>query len=471
VRHVWSIGFCAFEKRSTAGLGSALISADHLEHRWIALSISETISEHKSSSSANHLPGRNSRPLQLLFFVLCLDAIFKLLFYGLYMPITQPNADYLKHWEAAKAVLAGRTPYFGAPDLYLGFNYPLFTAYLFSYLGFLQFEASRIVWIIGNSLFAIGGAVIAAKWLRPSAPVQSAGEPVMLWRLRSATWHNWAIICLLLTINFQPLLYCFQPANIDPVQYFILMIFAAAFVCRRDYLAGTMLGIAALVKVAPVLLLIPALAVRRWRLSGSFLIALAAYAVILLLTGKWRMEAFLYQDVLQKIGFHYLNISYSTHKILAEIFHPGALADRLAYNHWVFQINLFLLMVMIAVCAYWYLYVRRQVEHLFGFGMLMIILMSPLLEYHHFVWAAPALFFQIRGWAQGSVSNRAILICIFAWVILFFVRIANDFMAPVFSFPYMCFAPAAGVLLAVISAAIACSPPASDSSSSLDSAA
>ncbi len=167
------------------------------------------------------------------------------------------------------------------------------------------------------------------------------------------------------------------------------------------------------------------------------------------------MESFLYADVLPKIGFHYLGISYSTHKMLAILWNPAALTSNTAYNQWVFAINAGLMLAMCAVCAYAFFRRRAQNEHLVAFGTVGLALMSPLLEYHHFVWAVPAYFMQMKGWAEGTISNRLMLLCVLAWVGLFFVRILNDFVSPVFSFPYLSFSPLAGAVLAAVTGVVA----------------
>lgn len=394
------------------------------------------------------------RVIQFLLIVLWADALFKFGFYVLYQPLTSPASDYLKHWEAAKAVLAGRTPYYGAPDLYLGFNYPMFTAYAFSYLGFLDFPTSKVVWTIGNAIFLVLGVVVAAVYLRPAIRTEDTTIAVGS-DLCDAFRRHWVSVVVIATLNFHPLIRAFTQANIDPFEFLLLVIFAAALVKKCDGLAGGVLAAVTLVKVVPILLLVPLVAVRRWRVIGFYLGGLLLYALILLLTGKWRMEAFLYADVLPKIGFQYLGISYSTHKMLAILWNPAALTSTTAYNQWVFAINAVLMLVMCGVCAYAFFRRRAQNEHLVAFGTVMLALMSPLLEYHHFVWAVPAYFLQMKSWAEGTISNRLMLLCVLAWVGLFFVRILNDFVSPLFSFPYLSFSPLAGAVLAAVTAAVA----------------
>jgi hypothetical protein len=81
--------------------------------------------------------------------------------------------------------------------------------------------------------------------------------------------------------------------------------------------------------------------------------------------------------------------------------------------------------------------------------------MSPLLEYHHLVWTAPALFIQLRDWCSGRVTHPQAFFLALAWFAIIMVRVFNDFALSTsigLGYRYM---PIACALLAVGSAAVA----------------
>lgn len=394
---------------------------------------------------------------QTVLVLLWADILFKLAYWGMWLPLHAPDCDYWKHWEAARAMLRGDSPYYGGPDLYLGFNYPLFTGYLFIFLGFFTQQVSEVIWEVFNLLFSIGGGLIAWRYMRPAMPTRFPGEPNLSFLFREAVHVNWGTAVFVLVANFHPLLLNFMPGNIDPLNFVLFMGLGAALVRGREALAGVLLAALCLVKVAPVLLLVPIFFARRWRMLWTTTGLLALYLFHLLATNLWRTELFLYTDVLPRIGYHYLGISSSIHHVLANLVNPAAIASAEAYARWTVAINLVLLAVFVGACAVWSRNRARDFVHLMSFSMFMAVLMSPLLEYHHFVWAAPVLFFQVRDWVNGRISTAFALLCVVGWIALNSARIINDFVA-MFPVSPLHWGSAIAIYLAVLCAWLAFRP-------------
>lgn len=71
-------------------------------------------------------------------------------YHCVYTSLVTRGVDYGKHWKAAHVLLKGGSPYEG--DLYMSFNYPLFTGWLFSWLAGWRWRSARNE----NALMAFG---------------------------------------------------------------------------------------------------------------------------------------------------------------------------------------------------------------------------------------------------------------------------------------------------------------------------
>jgi len=65
-----------------------------------------------------------------------------------------------------------------------------------------------------------------------------------------------------------------------------------------------------------------------------------------------------------------------------------------------------------------------------SFASLSIVLMSPLLEYQHLIWAIPAYLFLIMDAVEGAVSPRFFTAASVLWVLIFACRYGSDLGAP-----------------------------------------
>src|SRR5262245_35097321 len=113
----------------------------------------------QNGSSAHQATGRMTPPRdrwsrKSILVLLVLAALIQIGQWGIWRPLRWPGVDYGKHWDAARAVLENRNNYFidGSrnDELWLGFNYPQATAFMFLWLGFVSRAHGEVVWKMFN---------------------------------------------------------------------------------------------------------------------------------------------------------------------------------------------------------------------------------------------------------------------------------------------------------------------------------
>ena len=112
-------------------------------------------------------------------FWLRLVAIFYVAFnfgkHGIYRPLTIHGVDYPKHWLAARAVLEGRSTYLG-DELWMGFNYPQWSALVTAWLGWFDVDSGQIIWKMLQLLALVVSWWIAWRIFAPPRAADSAQE-------------------------------------------------------------------------------------------------------------------------------------------------------------------------------------------------------------------------------------------------------------------------------------------------------
>lgn len=364
-----------------------------------------------------HLPRRKKQTLEYaLLAVAWLFVTGMIFWHGLVFPLQSPSADYGKHWEASVAILEGRSPYYGE-ELYLGFNYPMLTGFLFLHLAAFTKETGQTVWEIGNFLFLIGGALVFALGMKPRQE-ERASPPGdnLVHTVREILGRHWITFTFFFLAAYEPLHRVLIASNMEPLNLLIGSLFTVLFFRGKDTSAGVALAFFALTKLAPILLLIPLVGLRRWRVVAGCLGTLLVYGLFLLVTGYWRTEMALYTDVAPKLGFHYMDLSLSIHRFYTYFCMTDAWQDAHLYSRVTLVINV-LLMGLYVPCVFWWSKLNNRDPDLFlAFGMFMVLPFTPLLEINHFVWSVGAVFLQLRAWIDGRLRDELFAaLLVFAW--------------------------------------------------------
>ncbi len=345
-----------------------------------------------------------------------------------YIPSTYEGIDYSKHWYAAVDLVNGVNPYQGeGKKLYHGFVYPLACGYPYFFLAFIEYDTSVRVWDIINLFYCIGGFLILAFFFRPER------EKMRLDRFQGTTRkvlelleEQWPLVMLLMVASFQPLHNVVGAANIDPLNFFVSILFAALFLKGKDTAAGLVFAFFCLVKVAPIFLFLPLIAIRAWRVVITAGIALTIYGLFLLISGLWRWEIYIYTDVLPGLPVHWRHISFSVHRFVAEFLLPARFLEFEAYQRVIFWLNAAIMSIYAPLTALWFFMKNRNPLLYLAFGYFMVLLFTPLLELNHVVWVAPAIFIQMREVILGRVHETSIVPLMLGWAMLLAIKTLYD---------------------------------------------
>jgi len=351
-----------------------------------------------------------SRPLHLTIAIALWGmAVWQFVSQLVLVTFAESGVDFEKHWIGARELVAGRSPYTGPENInLLGFNYPMFTAAAFAHLAAFDLKTAEFIWDATGLAAIVGSLWLFAVGLRPEATGRES-------RFGQFALRHWPALTTCMVVSFKPLQKALQCGNVDPLNLLLGSLLAYFFVKRRDRAAGLALAGFALVKVAPVLLVLPLAAMRRWRLLATFAAALAVYGVALLATGWWRHELFLVTEVLPALPFQWRSLSISVHKWLVSAFAPAAMEDAAAYGRWVSGTNAVLGSAFAALCAWRWKGGGADEELFLAFGYVMLLLISPLAEVIHLVWAIPAMILHLRAGARGAMPGWLLGFCMAAW--------------------------------------------------------
>lgn len=342
---------------------------------------------------------------RLLMACMIVFIVYTVLYVGLWKPMSIFGVDYDKHWQAARAILTGESNYIGG-KLWIGFNYPQASAFTFIWLGWMSVEVAEKVWKL--TLLGLLVACWAMGWrsFRPRPALPGATDSDTAGLVRRAFHRHWGLIVAFAICAFEPATSCLYLGNIDPVNAFYGVAMVAALLSGKPRWAGGFWALLTLVKMLPLALLIPVLLWRRWRVLEGFLIAMAVYFVVLVVTGRLHHEWFFVQEIIPAIPPWWRYISITPIRLGLHLCGLDRLCDDPHTFGTIGRLNT-LAMTGFYVGALALLR-RRGLDWLRGLeiAILLFLLMTPLLEYHHFVWIMPALLLQMRRWAEGGMAPR-----------------------------------------------------------------
>ena len=162
---------------------------------------------------------------------------------------TGPFEDFGAYANAAHAVATGTSPYasFGGSTIVMtGFDYPPFAAVVLRPLAFLSARWQELAWLWIALGALLGGAVITARALLP------------------ATWPR-ARVGVLVALTFPPATYNLWHGQMNTVIFLLLALALSDYLTGHRTRCGIILGVAAGIKIAPVVLLLVLIRRGWWR--------------------------------------------------------------------------------------------------------------------------------------------------------------------------------------------------------------
>jgi alpha-1,2-mannosyltransferase len=157
--------------------------------------------------------------------------------------------DFNAYLDAGHAANAGTDPYagFSASSITMsGFDYPPLDAWLFRPLAALPHHAAQVLWLWLGLACTVGGAVLTARTLLPR------GWPSIRLGLCAA-------------LLFAPATYNLWHGQANPLIFLLLTLALRSWVRGEQGRCGAVLGVAAAVKLAPLVLVVLLLRRRWWR--------------------------------------------------------------------------------------------------------------------------------------------------------------------------------------------------------------
>ena len=172
--------------------------------------------------------------------------------------------DFSAYIGAARSMAHGGSPYAGfsgATVVMSGFDYPPFAAVLLRPLALLSDHVALVVWLALSVACGVAGTVVLARAVLP------------------ATWPR-VELAVVAALAFAPAAYNYWHGQINTVVFLLLALAFHAYVRDRQMRAGLLLGLAAGIKIAPLLLIVLLMRRRWWRASIAMLATAAATAVV-----------------------------------------------------------------------------------------------------------------------------------------------------------------------------------------------
>jgi alpha-1,2-mannosyltransferase len=313
--------------------------------------------------------------------------------------------DFTAYMGAARNMAAGRSPYAAFDGnvsvVMTGFDYPPFASLLVRPLALLSDNGATTLWLWMSLACVVTGALVLAR------------------TALHASWPR-TDIALIAALAFAPATYNYWHGQMNPVIFLLLALAFRAWVRDREVSCGLLLGLAAGIKLSPIVLIVLLLRRHWWRGSAVMALTVAgSVAVTLPVIGAGAVRTFMtvvLPTLTRETGWIY-NQSLG-----------GALSR--AANHSVLLIGptsillhatvLGLGVAILGVAAWRILPGRRDpVERgaEFGLGVVAMLLCASIAWYPHFTHllfplAAVAALVAQRGWQVERGVLYAALACL-----------------------------------------------------------
>ena len=174
--------------------------------------------------------------------------------------------DFSAYFGAARSIAAGGSPYaqFDPGTVVMsGLIYPPFAAVLLRPLALMTEHEALTVWLIGSLACTVAAAIIVARTALP------------------ASWPR-VELAVLAAVAFAPATYNYWHGQINPLIFLLLALAYRAYTRDREIVTGVLVGLAAGIKIAPVVLVLLLLRRHWWRGTAAVLTTGALTIVVAL---------------------------------------------------------------------------------------------------------------------------------------------------------------------------------------------
>jgi len=374
------------------------------------------------------------------------------------VPYNAPGIDFGKHYHAAWRVIAGESPYTGE-RLFLSFNYPQFVAWCNVPLALFRSEkAAEKAWDAFNVilvLFTLGVAVLGYRPRKEKNPLSEKGsmeqKPASSPELTALFTRRWWVLAAFLTFFFTPAMDGLLQGNLSPWVLFSITLLGWVVYRDREEWTGVLIILCALIKLMPILLLIPYLLAWRKRVLRGAALTFACYLLLLIGTGAIGNEWYYITRVIPGIGSRWAHVSYSIPYAFSRYFLPS-LYENTGGLKWIsIAWDLILVGSYVLVC----LKLRGLMKErwgrilLFIIGVLLLPLLPPLLEYLHFNWCFPGLLLTALLGIHGVIRGGDLFAALAGFFLLALCGPAADVIAPG-RYSFLAFAPVIALFLYIL---------------------
>ncbi|AXA36371.1 MAG: hypothetical protein KatS3mg130_1526 [Candidatus Sumerlaea sp.] len=353
-------------------------------------------------------------------------------YYYVYKPFSMHGVDFTVLWRAAENFVHGRSVY-AEPPILVGadgwevFKYPQFSALLFSWLAFLPFEIAEWCW--KGLLLA---AVVVSTWVTYRWVSEADNEVTSLAAPKPLLDRRLLLPLVALSISmFSPLSWALQLGQVGPLLALLLLLHFWLLHRKHELLAGSVWALSVLVKVVPIAMVVYYVAFRRWRFLLGALGTGAFYLLALLVLGRLHDE----WDYVVRVA---PDIAALTKHVSRSLSHFGELVASGMFpteSAWMQRIERGIIggaALLYVLSAAWLAYRRVNQEAALASAVVGLIVISPVVEGHHFVVLLPALAVQARMWLLGQIQPTQGLIIVLAWLPIFVATLFHQYTTALF---------------------------------------
>ena len=311
-----------------------------------------------------------------------LSAVGFLLFF--YQPIQADLLDFSIYHEAGRRLSEGQNIYthlyrqkaHDGQEFELVYLYPPYLAASFAIISGLDKDVVKVLWCTLSFLAVVGVICFLTSIFRSESPYRLGVLPAL-------TLLSALVVC------FEPVYWGVMMGQVDAIVFFWICAYLFAILKGRYQLGGVFLSFAAVLKISPALLCIWFVLARKWKGFGAFLLSVLVLTCI---------EVFLFGVQ----PFHDFFTSFSSisngNALEGFVFNYSSVSSVLALLPFR-QFNTILSFVL--KCVFWLVFLfflwrdREYSSRSSGFPILgvnsiilcFMLLLSPILWFHHFIWA------------------------------------------------------------------------------------